>query len=308
MTRAACQTLNRSRPVSHQPLPARACCHSQPPDENPVGAVAEAPSSDLEGWCGEGGAGAGARGERGGAEPGGAGGGGGEEGDGGGSRTSFVQEQQRQLRHAASLGRVDEVKMLLQQRAHPSGGEGRDAHQMTGLSPLHVAANAAQSQVVAVLLEAGANVNAKMFFYSRSPAQCAAAAACDEALKAILAAGGAVRVRDKMKLTLLHDAARGGAPSCIDEVLKAGAGPDIDARDKWGRTPLFWCVLNGHTEAARALVDAGAKVDPGKVGRTDLVVLHVNRLNDGVCVCVRVLRDDVGAQVYSTKIIFPGSI
>ena len=181
------------------------------------------------------------------------------------SAALFVQEQQRKLRHAAALGRVGEVKILLEQHAHPGGGEGRHEHQITGLSPLHVAANAAQPHVVAMLLEAGASANAKMFFYSRSSAQCAAASACHEALKAILAAGGAVRVRDKMKLTLLHDAARGGAPSCIQEVLKAGASADIDARDKWGRTPLFWCVLNGHTDAARALVDAGAKVDPGKM-------------------------------------------
>jgi hypothetical protein len=90
-------------------------------------------------------------------------------------------------------------------------------HQITGLSPLHVAANAAQPHVVAMLLEAGTSANAKMFFYSRSPAQCAAASARHAALKVILAAGGSMKVRDKMKLDLLRDAARGGAPSCIQK-------------------------------------------------------------------------------------------
>ena len=83
----------------------------------------------------------------------------------------------------------------------------------------------------------------KMSFYARSPAQCAAAAACGEALDLLLASGAAVRVRDKMKLTLLHDAARGGDVACVRAVLRGGGAADVEARDKWGRTPLTWCVL-----------------------------------------------------------------
>ena len=99
------------------------------------------------------------------------------------------------------------------------------------------------AKMVALLLAAGAPANMKMSFYARSPAQCAAAAACGEALDLLLASGAAVRVRDKMKLTLLHDAARGGDVACVRAVLRGGGAADVEARDKWGRTPLTWCVL-----------------------------------------------------------------
>ena len=48
-------------------------------------------------------------------------------------------------------------------------------------------------------------------------------------------------------------------------VMAAGGAADVNARDKWGRTPLFWCVLNSQTEAARELIIAGAHIDPEKM-------------------------------------------
>ena len=38
-----------------------------------------------------------------------------------------------------------------------------------------------------------------------------------------------------------------------------------DAPDKWNRQPLHWAVLNGHAEAVRALLAAGARPEPGAV-------------------------------------------
>ena len=100
----------------------------------------------------------------------------------------------------------------------------------TGLSPLHAAANAGQEEVAKVLLAAGAGPNAKQFFYKRSPAQVAAAAGCASVLRLLLAHGAAARVRDKSRLTLMHDAARGGNVECIQLLLDAGAAPDVAAR------------------------------------------------------------------------------
>ena len=48
-------------------------------------------------------------------------------------------------------------------------------------------------------------------------------------------------------------------------------GADLDARDAQGYAPLHICAKNMNSEAAIALLDAGAKIDlPDKFGRTAL--------------------------------------
>jgi len=157
----------------------------------------------------------------------------GESGEGaedGGARWKAVQLEQRDLRDASARGDVEEVRRILAAGAYPGGGEGKDGSLRTGLSPLHAAANAGQEEVAKVLLAAGAGPNAKQFFYKRSPAQVAAAAGCASVLRLLLAHGAAARVRDKSRLTLMHDAARGGNVECIQLLLDAGAAPDVAAR------------------------------------------------------------------------------
>ncbi len=157
------------------------------------------------------------------------------------------------------------MRALLAAGVHPTGGEGREAPLLVGVSALHAAANAGQVAAVVELLAHGGSANAKMHFYKRTPLHCAAACGCLDALKALLAAGGALRAKDKSRLSLMHDAARGGSAECVQWLLAASGIADLNARDKWGRTPLHWCVLNGHTDAARVLIDAGAEIEPGKM-------------------------------------------
>jgi ankyrin repeat protein len=56
----------------------------------------------------------------------------------------------------------------------------------------------------------------------------------------------------------IEAAAKGGNPAIVKLLLDAGAHPD-SARGS--ETPLWWAMLNGHQDAAVALVDGGAKVD-----------------------------------------------
>jgi len=78
-------------------------------------------------------------------------------------------------------------------------------------------------------------VNGKMYFYKRTPAHSAACAGNAEALAALIAGGVAVRAKDKARLTVMHEAARGGSVECLELLMDAGAGPDVNSRDKWGR-------------------------------------------------------------------------
>mmetsp|Transcript_15027 Transcript_15027/g.35423 ORF Transcript_15027/g.35423 Transcript_15027/m.35423 type:complete len:425 (-) Transcript_15027:220-1494(-) len=181
------------------------------------------------------------------------------------AEVAIARQKHRELRSFAARGMLDPMRQLLSAGVHPSGGEGREAPILVGVSALHAAANAGQGEAVEELLQHGAAPNAKMFFYKRTAAHCAAAAGCLPALQALHSAGAALRAKDKSRLSLLHDAARSGSAACIHWLLRASCAPDMDARDKWGRTPLHWTVLNGHAHAAAALVQAGAKLEPAKM-------------------------------------------
>ena len=56
----------------------------------------------------------------------------------------------------------------------------------------------------------------------------------------------------------LFDAVKSGDLAEVERLLNAGA--DIEARDRWGNTPLHYACINGHTEVARMLLDHGADV------------------------------------------------
>ncbi|WP_019236530.1 ankyrin repeat domain-containing protein [Wolbachia pipientis] len=74
--------------------------------------------------------------------------------------------------------------------------------------------------------------------------------------------------------TSLHDAAEIGDTEGVNALVKE---KDINARDRYGRTPLHYAASKGHTEILRSLLDAGAKFDEkDNVGMTPLCLAIVN--------------------------------
>lgn len=73
----------------------------------------------------------------------------------------------------------------------------------------------------------------------------------------------------------LHDiAARGTAE---DVARRVAAGDDVNARNRVGYTPLGIAASRGDLEVARALLDAGAEVDPvDNTGGTPLAAAVLN--------------------------------
>jgi len=63
----------------------------------------------------------------------------------------------------------------------------------------------------------------------------------------------------------IHDAAYNGNIEAVEQHLAAGT--DVNAKDDWGKTPLYVAALGGHKEIAELLIakgaDVNAKVDGG---------------------------------------------
>ena len=133
----------------------------------------------------------------------------------------------------------------------------------------------ANPQVVAELLRAGANANARDE-RSRTPLHAAADYSSDPAvIVTLLGAGADIHARDQDGRTPLHSA--GGyshTPAIIAVLVKSGADPD--ARDQYGETPLHWAAWTEskvNAEGITALVQAGAEVDARN--NEDRTPLHV---------------------------------
>ncbi len=196
--------------------------------------------------------------------------------------------------HAAlgeRLGNGDQMAVLLLDR-----GADASAANQAGLTPLHCAAARGWLPVAMLLVQKGADVNARaegsvaavgqdsswwaLPWWQREPVglwppcrgerqtgRCigetplhiAAAQGHLEVAELLLSEGAAVDARTTDGLTPLHAAAYGGNEEVVTSLLARGA--DVDAEDVDGWTPLHEAAFNNHREAARILLEGGARQD-----------------------------------------------
>jgi len=183
---------------------------------------------------------------------------------------------------AALNGDADVILKLLK------AGAGADDAVTQGETALMTAARSGHLAAVKVLLEGGATVDARENWRGQTALMWAAAEGHPDVIKELAARGADVNAKsDSQKwerqvtaeprekwlppggLTPMYFAARQGCAECI-KVL-AALKADVDFTDQDGVTPLVNALINGHYDAASALLDAGA--DPNKadnVGRTPL--------------------------------------
>jgi cytohesin len=109
-------------------------------------------------------------------------------------------------------------EIVRRKKIDPDFGDAR------GMTPLMQAAAGAQPEIASLLVEAGADVNA----------------------------------RDKQGRAAIHYAAEARRTDLVTMLLDAGA--DIDARDSAGRTPLSVAYAQSDDELFAALIDRGAQV------------------------------------------------
>jgi ankyrin repeat protein len=131
--------------------------------------------------------------------------------------------RQIDLLGAAARGDASAVRAALAAATPP------DLRDKDGRTPLHWAAEGGHTEVIRVLLDAGAEVDAQELdrYFGRTP---------------------------------LHLAAQGGHTDAIQLLLNAGA--EVNAEDRgYGSKPLWYAVASGHAAAAKLLLEAGAAVN-----------------------------------------------
>jgi len=153
---------------------------------------------------------------------------------------------------AVKAGNLSAVQASLQQHQDPNQAE------PDGTTPLHWAVQQDRSDIVQVLISAGAKVNVKNR-YGTTPLVVAAVNGNASSTQALLKAGADVRVIIPETGSVLIAAARTGNPEVIQLLLAAGA--DVNFAEGFsGQTALMWAAAEGHPEALKALIAGGANV------------------------------------------------
>jgi len=158
--------------------------------------------------------------------------------DAGARANELFNEGETVLMTAARTGDVDTVRVLLDAGAQVDARE-----QWHGQTPIMWAAAQKHPQVISLLEQYGADVNAT--------------SALEEWERQVT-----MEPRDKWLppgvMTPLHFAAREGCLDCIGTLLELGA--NIDAVTPKGITPLLMAIINGHYDVAWALIESGADI------------------------------------------------
>ena len=161
------------------------------------------------------------------------------------------------IHDAVKNGNIDEVQWQL------DAGVDVNEESSNGLTPLHYAASAGHNDIVELLIERGANVNATDSGKGGTPLDYAHWGDQEEVIET-LNAHNAQREHEKGgkgigQSSLIHDAALDGDIDEVQRQLDAGVDPNL--KSSKGATPLFYAVYGGHLEIVELLITRGADVN-----------------------------------------------
>jgi len=153
---------------------------------------------------------------------------------------------------AAMRGEVDVVRVLLRQGADVNAAQG------DGMTALHWAAEKGDVEITAMLIFAGANLEAVTRLGDYTPLHLASKAGQGPAAETLLEAGADPNVKTLTGAARpLHFAAAAGSARTAAALLDHGA--EVDAREsQWGQTPLMFAAASDRVEVVKLLVESGA--------------------------------------------------
>ena len=168
---------------------------------------------------------------------------------------------------AAMRGDVDSVRSLL------TDGAAVNLAQSDGMTALHWAAELGNVELVRLLVDAGAGLEAPTRIGNLTPLHIGAEVGQGGTVRALLEAGANAESRNVNGSAPLHFAAMSGSVEAVVALVDHGA--DVNVREaRWGQTPLMFAASRNRIPAIRTLIERGADV-----GITSKVVLF-QRLSD----------------------------
>jgi ankyrin repeat protein len=160
----------------------------------------------------------------------------------------------KNLAEAVTVGNVNDVKIFLQR--DPEAIHRPGANDML---PIQLAADYGHSEVIQLLLQAGADVNAPHVKVQATPLQYAAEAGHLDAVRTLLAANAKVDAVDSQGRTPLMWAISNGQVPVIQELLQHGA--KVDGVNSQGLTPLMLAASKGQVPVIQELLQHGANAN-----------------------------------------------
>ena len=175
-----------------------------------------------------------------------------------------TESMNQDIHLAAQKGDLAAVKTCVENDPDSVNSKDED-----GRMPLHWSCRGNFPELVAYLLDQGADVNA-LDNNRISPLHSLAVRNLTQTAKLLIKKGAKINVQDYDNQTPLHHAAAYGHVDISRLLLDSEAEREI--KDNWGRTPLLLCARErGGPQLTKVLVDAGADVNVrDKYGATPL--------------------------------------
>lgn len=204
------------------------------------------------------------------------------------------RRQRTPLHYAAEKGNLAVARVLLQNKTNI---DAQDAE--FGTTALHLAAELGHTDTVSLLISKGAAVSVPLSASRTTPLYLASANGHHSVVKILVEAGADVAASQYPNLAdkiPLHLAAQNGHHLVVRLLCLRDI---IEKRDKFeGNTPLLLAAFGGHTQAAKALLEANAEIEA--INNQGSTALHLALKEDNEELALLLLSE--GA---STKL--PGS-